>query len=254
MIYPKVKFSIISPKLEQELFYNFLFVDTWGWNRYIFKRHPQLKPILKLTDGKERRAVIKKYTAAFWSKNGKRLLAQKKIDEREWRKVEKKFMVALAQIMETSWPDDRKIISAMVTICPICPRFLNNWSFALFGCWQGKGVIEAMMHEICHFLYFKKWKEVFPSVQEKTFYSPYPEFHLSELLAPVILSDLRIQKILKKEPDFYEEHMEITIGKQIAPVYFEKLYQKRLENNTSFGDYLKAGYREIKKYKKLFNF
>ncbi len=181
-------------------------------------------------------------------------MGQKKEDETEWHKSEDVFFNTLAQIMETDWPKNRKTIKAMVSIMPICPRFLETWSFTVCGLWRGKGVIEVIMHEICHFLYFKKWEEVFSVTDKEVFNGPRLEWHLSEILAPVILNDSRIQKILKKKPDFYEEHMKIKIGNKTAPEYFSQIYDQHLENKTSFEAFLRAAYHEIKKYKKLFNF
>jgi len=254
MAYPKVKFSNIPLKFELGLFYNFLFENTWGWGRYITKTHPQFKLVLKLKIKKEREAAIKKYAVAFWNKNKKKLLAQKKVDTTKWRKVENNFFEVLPQIMETSWPENRRTINAMISIIPICPRFLDNWSFSLSGLWRGAGAIEVIMHEICHFLYFKKWKEVFPQAERQTFDKPYLEWHLSEILAPVILGDKRVQKILSKKPDFYREHKRIKIGNKSVPAYFLNIYQKHLNQETSFEDFLKVAYREIKVHRKLFRF
>ncbi len=254
MAYPKVKFLMIPLKLELGLFYNFLFENTWGWSKYIIKSHPSLEPVLKIKDRKQREAFIKKYVLGYRKKNHRHLLAQMRKDEAAWQKVEERFMDILPQVLETGWPKDTKNIHAMISITPICPRFLDNWSFAIFGGWQSEGMIEVIMHEICHFLYFKKWKEVFPGADRKTFDSPYLEWHLSELLAPVILRDPKIQKILRREADFYEEHQKIKIGKGSAPAFFKNLYKKHLKTKISFGDFLKESYSQIKTHKKSFNF
>ena len=65
---------------------------------------------------------------------------------------------------------------------------------------------------------------LYPKVDNKKFESPYLEWHLNEILAPIILNDSRIQKLLKRKADFYTEHQRIKIGNKIAPKYFNDLY------------------------------
>lgn len=89
--------------------------------------------------------------------------------------------------------------------------------------------MEVIMHECCHFLYFEKWKQLFPNINSKKFESPYLEWHLSEILAPIILNDARIQKLLKRKADFYMEHKRIKIGNKTVPKYFNDLYKKLIK-------------------------
>jgi len=254
MAYPKVKFSMIPLKLELDLFYFFLFKHSWGWGKNIIKRHPKLEPIMRIKKEADRKAFLKKYALDYYKKNKGQLVSQMKKDETAWRKLEKEFMHILPQIIETDWPKNRKNIRAMVSAIPICPRFLDTWKFTICGLWQEGSAIEVIMHEICHFLYFKKLEETFPNVDKKTFNRPRLEWHLSEILAPVILGGPRVQKILRREPDFYLEHQKIKIGKISAPLFFQKMYDEHLENKTSFEDFLKESYREIKVHRKLFRF
>lgn len=107
------------------------------------------------------------------------------------------------------------------------------------------------MHEICHFLYFKKWLEIFPRISKKTFEHPYLEWHLSEILAPIILNDNRIQKLLKQKAVFYAEHKKIKIDEKTAPAYFTDLYDKIAKDNN-FEQFLKISYQTIKKNRNLF--
>lgn len=85
----------------------------------------------------------------------------------------------------------------------------------------------------------------------KKFESPYLEWHLSEILAPVILNDIRIKKLLKQKASFYYEHIIIKIDRQSAPKYFMDLYDKIAKNND-FKLFLQESYRVIKKNKNLF--
>jgi hypothetical protein len=139
----------------------------------------------------------------------------------------------------------------MISINPICPRFLNNWSFSIFFNYKKiSDAMEVIMHECCHFLYFEKWKKMYPEMNNKKFESPYLEWHLSEIIAPIILNDKRIQKLLKKKAVFYPEHEKMKIKRKNVPEFFTNLYNKR---EKDFNDFLKKTYDIVKKNKQVFD-
>ncbi|MFH1745189.1 MAG: hypothetical protein ABH881_03420 [bacterium] len=246
---PRVKFTNIPLSQEIDWIYGFLFQNDWGWGKYIIKKHPELKKIYILKTEEKRISFLKKYIVKF-KKENKKIIEKNKIKyQKEWQKIEKDFFITLSQITQTDWPKN-KTIKAMISINPICPRFLNNWSFSIFFNFKKKShAIETIMHECCHFLYFEKWKKLYPKMNHKKFESPYIEWHLSELAAPIILNDKRIQKLLKQKAEFYEEHKKIKIKDKTAPQYFTYLYKK----NKNFKEFLNISYQIIKINKKLFD-
>lgn len=252
MFIPKVKFSIIPVKLEVDLIYFFLFREKWGLGKKIIKKHPYLENVLNIKTKKNREEHLKKYILKFRAENKEIIRNQVEKYSKDWKKIEKKYLTILPEILNTSWPKDKKIIKALISINPICPRFINNWSFSLFYKQGVNKMKETIMHEICHFLYFKKWKEVFPNAKRKTFEYPYIEWHLSEILASVILNDSRIQKLLKKKAVFYKEYQNLTIEGEKTPKHFELLYKKCIDKQYNFSIFLKKAYLEIKKNKNVF--
>lgn len=254
MFTPKVKFSIISIRLEVNLIYFFLFYEKWGWGNKIIRKYPNLKNVFNIKTKKNREKCIEEYILKFRDENKDIIKNQIKKYTKNWGKVEKQYLIILSEILNTPWPKNKKIIKAMISINPICPRFINNWSFALFYKQKRGHMKETIMHEVCHFLYFKKWKEVFPDAKRKTFEYPHIEWHLSEILAPIILNDPRIQKLLKQKAVFYKEYQNLTINEVKIPKYFELLYKKYVNKQyNNFGVFLKKAYLEIKRNKHIFN-
>ncbi len=240
--YPKLKIREIPLKLEREVFSAFLFNHRGGWGEYILRKHP------KLGKAKNEREVGE-YLSAFRLKNKKAIRGSVKIFEKRWKEIEEEFFALLPRVLGTEWPKN-KTITVYVSANPISPRFLDDWSFSMhYKNSSSAGVREFFAHEILHFLYFKKWKEVFPEAKRKTFDYPHIEWTLSEILAPIILNNSPIKKLLKRRAGSYDEHEKIKIGRNNLVKHFENLYKKSLRENKPFGDFLKIAYKEILKRK-----
>lgn len=249
---PKVKFTDIPLSKETDWMYGFLFKNEWEWGRYILKKHPKIKKVFSCKTEAEQVNFLRNYIIQF-KKDNQELIEKSKTEyQKVWKEMEKDFFIILPEILKINWPQNRKVIKAMLSINPICPRFLNDWSFSIFYNYKKISyAMEVIMHECCHFLYFEKWKKVFPKTNPKKFEAPYLEWHLSEILAPIILNDLRIKKLLGRKADFYEEHKKIKIGNKTVPEYFNDLYKKN-NIDKNFDEFLKESYKAIKKNKVLF--
>jgi len=252
MSLPKVKFTNIPLSKEIDWTHGFLFQNKWGWGKYIIKKHPKIKRVFSFKTEAEQVKFLKKYIVEFRKENQKLIEKNKTKYQKEWEKIEKDFFIILSEIIKTDWPKDKKTIKAMVSINPICPRFLNDWSFSIFCNYKKiSDAMEVIMHESCHLLYFEKWKKIHPKMNYEKFESPHIEWHLSEIIAPIILNDRRIKKLLKQKAAFYTEYEKIKIGNKTAPRYFNDLYNKIAKENN-FEIFLEESYRVIKKNKKLF--
>lgn len=91
-------------------------------------------------------------------------------------------------------------------------------------------------------------------MSHRKFEAPHIEWHLSEIVAPIVLNDRRIQNILKQKEAFYSEHRKIRIGEKTAPKYFSDLYQKYAKKDDGFAIFLKNAYKIMKANEKLFDF
>lgn len=250
---PKVIFVEYPQNREADWIYGFLFYDEWGWGKQILRTHPQLKKILSFNKKRDRMEFLNSYISKHKESNAQRINDKMNSFSRKWSKIEKEYFELLTYVMRTEWPAKRKVIKSYISINPICPRFLKEWAFAIFYNYKKRShAIETIMHETCHFIYFKKWLEVFPNANPKTFESPHIEWHLSEIMAPIILNDPRVQKLLQQKAYFYEEHKQIKIGNISAVKYFTNLYNKTQKEGLDFSEFLKRAYVEIKRYEKSF--
>ncbi len=125
---PKVKFIDIPLSKEADWIHGFLFQNKWGWGKYIIKKHPEIKKIFSFKREAKQIKFLKKYIIEFKKENNKLIEENKTRYQKEWQKIEKDFFITLSKILQIDWPQN-KTIRAMISINPICPRFLNDWSF-----------------------------------------------------------------------------------------------------------------------------
>ena len=110
--------------------------------------------------------------------------------------------------------------------------------------------MEVIMHETCHFLYFEKWKKLYPKMDSRKFESPHIEWHLSEIIAPIVLNDSRVQRLLKQKAAFYTEYKRIKIDDKTAPRYFTDLYKTTKKHG--FEKFLEESYQAVKNHRESF--
>ena len=186
---PKVIFKQMPLELESEMILEFL--DT-NWSGKITKKFPEFLKISKISDKREKKKAIKNLIVQIREKLKEKMSWGLKVIKSDWQRMEKDCLERLSEIIQTDWPE--KEITAYISINPICPRFLDTWSFFVSQDNKNSNIIIA--HEISHFLYFKKFKDVFPKIEKDKYEFPNKEWLLSEITTPIILNDSRMQEIL----------------------------------------------------------
>jgi len=239
---PKVRFKLADIEFETRMISYFSFSSYWS--KYVLKEYPKLKNL-------KYKKVIRNFVKEIWKEKKIRIRNQRKIFQKDWNKINDKYMITLSKVLETGWPKSRKNITALVSINPICPRFLKDWSFSIFYLKKSNLMRETVAHELLHFLYFKKWREAFPNSKEKSFDAPYLEWKLSEILTPAVLNNPKIQKIIRSRATGYDVYNKMKVGKNSINEHFNLLYKESLKKNESFEEFIKKAYKEIKKYKKV---
>jgi len=237
-MYPKLKFTIAPLKKELEMFNYFLKQNHM--KQYVYNKYPELKyvqDITKIITHKKKEFAIKSKINAEFHKNW-------------WIKFENKFMPILPEVLNTNW--FKETISVQISIDPICPRFLKDKSFFIPYYYNiQKWVAPIFAHEITHFLYFKKFGELFPEIKKRKYDYPYIEWILSEILVSIILKDSKFNGFFKIEPGSYPVFYKSKIGTKTIMQVFEDKYKQMVEKDKKkFDDYLKWAYTYAKKHEK----
>jgi len=255
---PKVKFQLPTTKSEAEMLFAFCYDNKLvglNWSGIVYKNHPKLKEILDgVTDKKEFYNMCYEYADAFIKEN-QNLLQETVINfEKSWNEEGGKVLISLSKDFEIDYPSGITEIIANVSINPICPRYLDSWSFNVFYKFPFDLMKGTCIHEIIHFIYFQKWLEIFPGSDKKTFDAPYSEWKLSEILAPSIMNNNKIiQDFVKSDrlSDVYPDWQSIKINNRKLVDYFGDIYAEHEKGKISFTDFLKKSWDEYNKYKSI---
>jgi hypothetical protein len=258
MVVPEVKFVLPIIKSEAGMLFSFCYNNKstgLDWSEIIYKKHPRFKEmVIGITKRDEFYNKCYEYADSFIKENHKVLEENRIKFEKSWNEDGEKALVNLSKDFEVRFPEEVKEIKANVSINPICPRYLDKWSFDFFYKFSIDKMRATCIHEIIHFLYFKKWLEVFPSSDRRTFDAPYPEWKLSEILAPSIINNNKIiQSFVKSDKlsDVYPNWQAITIDNRKLVDYFGDIYKAHEDGKISFADFLKKSWDEYNKHKTI---
>ncbi|HLD12428.1 MAG TPA: hypothetical protein VJB87_02420 [Candidatus Nanoarchaeia archaeon] len=246
---PQVNFKVIEFKNMFSQINGFLSQNIkrlWDWSDVIFSQYPDLKARLEgIEDKEERYNICRDYFSEKYLEVKGELENNTTMFQKSWDSINNQVMEALSKVIEVDWPEKDKNITARVSMNPICPRFIKYRVFDLYYKFTAEKMREVAVHEIQHFLFFEKWKAVFPETKEEEFDNPYLVWHLSEIAAPVILGDKRIQEVIpQKDLHGYKEHQKVIIDGKTIIAHIQEIYDKK----TSFEDFLRKSYDIVKKY------
>lgn len=244
MFAPKIVFKQMPLDLETEMLLDFLDED---WSDIITKKYPQFLKIKEIGTEEERRKAIKNGIINIRHELGLKMDKGLLLVKNNWQKVEKETLENLAEIIQTDYPE--KDITAYISINPVCPRFLDKWSFSVPPDHMNPN--KTIAHEISHFLFFKKLKEEFPEIERDKYESPHKEWTLSEILAVIMLCDDRMIKALNipKYYGYYSKHKELKINGNFLTKLIEDLYEKYVVQEKNFTDFIRKSLEVVKDLK-----
>ncbi|HRY62452.1 MAG TPA: hypothetical protein P5056_01640 [Candidatus Paceibacterota bacterium] len=245
---PSLSLEQIDSQKEASILKGFVYETRFG--PLFNKRYPDLKKQLDEATGEENKIdICRKVLEEQREHNKDNIEKFEKEFIIEWKKIENDFFTALSDLFETSWPIDKQITGS-VTMMPIFPRFLNTYSFYI-GYGSLPRNIETAAHEIVHFLWFKKWKEIFPEISRNQYESPNLAWRLSEIIDPIILQcDPKIKELINPKGWGYSSFDEIHIDGVKMTDYFKKIYLDSVASGDSFDDTMKKLWAEAQKHEK----
>ena len=248
---PKVTFDLATLELETKLLHDFSDPDD-RFSKMMSRMYPDLMTeVQKSRNDEEALAVCREFAQKVTAEEQPVLLAAKEAVAQDWTMVSDEFLRLLSEHMETPWPT-QKNITGHISIMPICPRFLDTYSFTVNYRRAPAESRETIAHEIVHFLWFKKWKEVFPE-HERGFYEvPHLVWRLSEIMDPIILQcHPRIKGLIQPKEWGYTSFKELKIGDVGMTEHFVHMYKECMQAGKSFGELLRMTWAEAEKHREV---
>jgi len=219
---PKIKFKIDARK-DLRIFKSFVkeagFDDGRNLEWAIFRRHPQLRKIVKKESGVDY-SFIAKYIARLYKENARVAAANFKAYEINWRRKEGQFFDLVKNLFyDRQWPKGKYI--AYSTIWGMFPRFLKDKTFQIPIKYKSKRYINVIIaHEMLHFIFYDYFCKNYLSYKnpESSFYV----WHVSEIFNSLVQNSPAWLNVFRKKTMPYPEHEKI-----IAKL------KKKYKNSTS---------------------
>ncbi len=240
--FPTVKFGVSSLEWDFKVLHDHLEKRREGgrsWGLLIYRAYPELADALK---GKE--PVIDaehEFFSAVYARDKALFEGIAARFQSEWDRINADVMRALSEIVELEWARGT-YISGYVSLIPFGPRNINERSFRVFYMAPTENMKATVIHESLHFIYFEKWKSVFPETDEREFNGPHLVWQLSEMVTEVILNDARLQKVFANRFQTYPVYQEMHIDGKPLLSYLQKFYDERKD----FADFLKKSWKFVK--------
>lgn len=214
---PRTQFCINDPKLDIIALKIVWEKDQKLWQSLIVKKYPIFDSIQRWNSGR-----IRKLLERIYLDNQLELLWAQQNFRSWWSAVEDRWYLFLGDFFELK-VEKEVYFKAYIGISPIFPRDLNDESFLVPLSARPRDVLRICAHEISHFFFYRKIKEMNFAVQPD-------EHHLwliSEVLVPLLFSDLRSINILgQMPPDSY-------LCKQSLIERCRVIYQERSKEKIS---------------------
>lgn len=216
------------------------------WRQSLFSFYPQLdyEAAKKLKTADLHVYIeeqMKPLYEATWEKQQQKRMAY----QEHWNMHEKQITEALSEAFATDLTDQMNDMKAMVTLNPICPRYLHTRTFDLFYQNSHRGAIGMSIHEIIHFIWFMVWQDEFRD-SEKEYETPHLKWLLSEAAVEPIMHDTRLASLnpyFEHKQCVYEYFYTMTVEQKPLLETLRTLY-----TTLPIRRFMQEGYAYMKKH------
>ena len=241
---PKIRFLEMTLKENIDIIKWTYFDDSDLLNihDYTIQYFPELANIDKSLSKEKIHKIIEKVVTDNYEKYKEKIKIESERYNSIWIKYNEIYFEALSKYLNIKWPDNLEVIEASVGLIPVFPRYLESFSFSLSIGMEESQVIDVVAHETLHFLWFEKWKQLYPSCPKREYDSPYITWQYSEMVTDPILNSEEINSILNINEKSYDSFYEIKDGDLMLMDNIKKIYKsnKKIEDKIVEGfDYIK---------------
>lgn len=141
-----------------------------------------------------------------------------------WKAYNDLYFNELTNYLNIEWPEEKQTIDASVGLIPVFPRNIDSFSFSISTDVSVEKLVGVAAHEALHFLWFEKWKQLFPDADRKELDAPHLPWQYSEMVVDPVLNSKEIYNVLhvkeKAYDSFYNlENNGVSIMNELTEIY-----------------------------------
>ncbi|WP_312371655.1 hypothetical protein [Lachnoclostridium sp.] len=164
--------------------------------------------------------------------------------QQQFQSFDKELLHNMLSLFHATWPKEQEEIICYVGYIPRCPRNCVTKEFFVTSSMDIETNIKASIHEINHFVFYEKWKQMhgFPEGVEPM----HPEilWFLEELIVDPTLNEPMLQEIVPIPQKAYEQFYVQKIEGTTVMTHVNELYKHKL----SIEQFLEEAHEFIKKH------
>lgn len=169
---------------------------------------------------------------------------------RLWERYNDAYMDTISSYLNIQWPN--KNILCRIGMIPISPRNIQGFYFATTMGMTNENILKVCAHESLHFIWFEKFKTIYPEIPEEQYDSPHIPWKYSEMVVDPILNSRSLQSIVPVPSKAYDYFYTLKDDNSSVMGNLNYIYSKdaTVETKISEGfEYVKTYYNKNKKIK-----
>lgn len=132
------------------------------WRNSLFAVYPQLDRVsFDMLDIKQRYNYLQVKLYDIYIAEEESLSKKVTLYNEYWDKHRYEIENAISEVFEVDCHNMLDNITGMITLNPICLRFLDTHTFDVFYKYSEKGAVGTAIHEVIHFMWFNVWQKHF---------------------------------------------------------------------------------------------
>lgn len=169
--------------------------DTPYWTDALYFFFPQVQEErMKALDAEGRKRYLAETLREVYDGLREQLDEKVIAYNEHWMKHRTQIEDALSEAFQLDTRPLFNDVRALITLNPVCPRFLQEHAFDVFYLNSHRGALGISMHEIIHFLWFHVWHSLFQDHWNE-YERPHIKWVLSEMVVESMMRDERLSSI-----------------------------------------------------------
>ena len=251
---PKILFKPITLEENIKIIQNFYFEEDKksDFHNLLCEYFPELHDIHKNFSKEEISTKISAIITNYYTSNSQNIKEACKKYSAIWNKYNDTYFKKLADYLNINWPININEITCYIGMLPFFPRDIDNSTFYINPHLNEEKLTEVCAHETLHFLWFTKWKTLYPEIPKAEYESPFLAWQYSEMVTDPILNNTDFQAIFDFTEKSYPEFYKLQKNGKLVMEELKKIYSAitKIEDKITTGyEYLKnLNFKEMEKF------